>query len=60
MRRINIVQWHKDMYQKRATMLISGVQRDWPGTVQAFNAQQLPFIMTSSASAGGIMMQRRR
>ena len=52
---INIVQWHKDMYEA-GYYAYSGVQRDWPGTVQAFNAQQLPFIMTSSASAGGIMM----
>lgn len=52
---INIVQWHQDMYEA-GYYAYSGVQRDWPGTVQAFNAQQLPFIMTSSASAGGIMM----
>ena len=51
---LNIVQWHKDMYEA-GYYAYSGVQRDWPGTVQAFNSQQLPFIMTSSASAGGIM-----
>lgn len=51
---LNIVQWHKDMYNA-GYYAYSGVQRDWPGTVQAFNSQQLPFIMTSSASAGGIM-----
>jgi len=50
---INILQWHKDMYNA-GYYAYSGVQRDWPGTVQAFNAQQVPFIMTSSASAGGI------
>jgi sn-glycerol 3-phosphate transport system substrate-binding protein len=33
----------------------SGVQRDWPGTVQAFSTQSVPFIMTSSASARGIV-----
>ena len=52
---INIVQWHQDMYAA-GYYAYPGVQRDWPGTVQAFNAQQIPFIMTSSASAGGIMM----
>ena len=52
---INIVEWHKDMYAA-GYYAYPGVQRDWPGTVQAFNAQQIPFIMTSSASAGGIMM----
>lgn len=51
---LNIVQWHKDMYAQ-GYYAYPGVQRDWPGTVQAFNAQQIPFIMTSSASAGGIM-----
>jgi len=51
---LNIVQWHKDMYNA-GYYAYSGVQRDWPGTVQAFNSEQLPFIMTSSASAGGIM-----
>lgn len=51
---LNIVQWHKDMYEA-GYYAYPGVQRDWPGTVQAFNAQQIPFIMTSSASAGGIM-----
>ncbi len=43
---INIVEWHKDMYSA-GYYAYSGVQRDWPGTVQAFNSQQLPFIMTS-------------
>ena len=52
---VNIVQWHQDMYNA-GYYAYPGVQRDWPGTVQAFNAQQIPFIMTSSASAGGIMM----
>lgn len=50
---INILQWHQDMYNA-GFYVYSGVQRDWPGTVQAFNAQEVPFIMTSSASAGGI------
>lgn len=50
---LNIAQWHQDMYNK-GYYAYSGVQRDWTGTVQAFSAQQLPFIMTSSASAGGI------
>ncbi len=49
----NIVQWHQDMYEA-GHYVYSGVQRDWPGTVQAFSSQQVPFIMTSSASAGGI------
>ncbi len=52
---VNIVQWHQDMYAA-GYYAYSGVQRDWPGTVQGFNSQQIPFIMTSSASAGGIMM----
>ena len=52
---LNIVQWHQDMYAA-GYFVYSGVQRDWPGTVQAFNAQEVPFIMTSSASAGGITM----
>ena len=52
---LNIVQWHQDMYEA-GYYVYSGVQRDWPGTVQAFNAQEVPFIMTSSASAGGITM----
>lgn len=50
---VNIVQWHQDMYDA-GYLVYSGVQRDWDGTVQAFSAQQVPFIMTSSASAGGI------
>jgi sn-glycerol 3-phosphate transport system substrate-binding protein len=51
---LNIVQWHKDMYNA-GYYAYSGVQRDWSGAVQAFNSQQLPMIMTSSASAGGIV-----
>jgi sn-glycerol 3-phosphate transport system substrate-binding protein len=50
---VNIVQWHQDMYNA-GHYVYSGVQRDWPGTVQAFSSQQVPFIMTSSASASGI------
>ncbi len=50
---VNIVQFHKDMYDK-GYYVYSGVQRDWTGTVQSFSSQQVPFIMTSSASAGGI------
>ncbi|MBZ0294331.1 MAG: extracellular solute-binding protein [Anaerolineae bacterium] len=50
---LNIVQFHKDMYEK-GYYVYSGVQRDWTGTVQSFSTQQVPFIMTSSASAGGI------
>ncbi len=50
---INVVQFHKDMYDQ-GYYVYSGVQRDWDGTVQAFSTQQVPFIMTSSASAGGI------
>jgi sn-glycerol 3-phosphate transport system substrate-binding protein len=51
---LNIVQWHQDMFNQ-GYYVYSGVQRDWTGTVQAFNSQQIPFIMTSSASAGGIV-----
>jgi sn-glycerol 3-phosphate transport system substrate-binding protein len=51
---LNIVQWHQDMYNQ-GYFVYSGVQRDWTGTVQSFNSQQIPFIMTSSASAGGIV-----
>jgi sn-glycerol 3-phosphate transport system substrate-binding protein len=50
---LNIVQWHQDMYNN-GYYVYSGVQRDWTGAVQSFSSQQLPFIMTSSASAGGI------
>lgn len=50
---INTVQFHKDMYDQ-GYFVYSGVQRDWTGVVQAFSTQQVPFIMTSSASAGGI------
>jgi sn-glycerol 3-phosphate transport system substrate-binding protein len=55
---VNIVQFHKDMYEK-GYFVYSGVQRDWSGTVQAFSTQQVPFIMTSSASAGGIVNSAR-
>ena len=48
---VNIVQFHQDMYNK-GYFVYSGIQRDWSGTVQAFNALEVPFIMTSSASAG--------
>lgn len=51
---VNIVQFHKDMYEK-GYFVYSGVQRDWTGVVQSFSTQQVPFIMTSSASAGGII-----
>jgi sn-glycerol 3-phosphate transport system substrate-binding protein len=51
---LNIVQWHQDMYSQ-GYYAYSGVQRDWSGAVQSFSSQQLPFIMTSSASAGGIV-----
>lgn len=51
---LNIVQWHKDMYQQ-GYYAYSGKQRDWSGAVQSFNSQLLPLIMTSSASAGGIV-----
>jgi sn-glycerol 3-phosphate transport system substrate-binding protein len=51
---LDIVQWHQDMYNK-GYYAYSGVQRDWTGTVQSFSSQQIPFIMTSSASAGGIV-----
>ncbi len=51
---LNIVQWHQDMYNS-GYYAYSGVQRDWTGAVQSFSSQQLPFIMTSSASAGGIV-----
>ena len=50
---INIVQWHRDMYNE-GYFYYSGVQRDWSGVVQSFNALELPMIMTSSASAGSI------
>ncbi len=50
---INIVQWHQDM-EDAGYYVYSGVQRDWPGTVQSFSTQSVPFIMTSSASARGI------
>jgi len=49
----NIVQWHRDMYNE-GYFYYSGVQRDWSGVVQSFNANELPMIMTSSASAGSI------
>lgn len=49
----NIVQWHRDMYNE-GYFYYSGVQRDWSGVVQSFNAGELPMIMTSSASAGSI------
>ncbi|MAS36510.1 MAG: ABC transporter substrate-binding protein [Anaerolineaceae bacterium] len=51
---LNIVQWHQDMYDS-GYYVYSGVQRDWTGTVQSFSSQQVPLIMTSSASAGGIV-----
>ncbi len=51
---LNIVQWHQDMFNN-GYYAYSGVQRDWPGTVQAFSTQSVPFIMTSSASARGIV-----
>lgn len=50
----NIVEWHQEMYNN-GMFVYSGVQRDWEGTVQAFNTQSVPFIMTSSASARGIV-----
>ncbi len=51
---LDIAQFHQDMYAA-GYYAYSGVQRDWSGTVQAFSAQQVPFIMTSSASAAGII-----
>lgn len=50
---VNIVQWHQDMYDA-GYFYYSGIQRDWSGVVQSFNALELPMIMTSSASAGSI------
>lgn len=51
---LDIANFHRNMYQK-GYYAYSGIQRDWSGTVQAFVAQQVPFIMTSSASARGII-----
>lgn len=51
---LDIAQFHQDMYEA-GYYVYSGVQRDWTGTVQSFGAQQVPFIMTSSASAAGII-----
>ena len=50
---LDIVQFHQDMYNA-GYFVYSGLQRDWSGTVQSFNAQEVPMIMTSSASAGSI------
>lgn len=50
---LNIVEWHQAMYDK-GYFYYSGIQRDWSGVVQSFNALELPMIMTSSASAGSI------
>lgn len=33
----------------------SGTQRDWDGTVNAFTAQEVAFILTSSGDAGGLV-----
>jgi sn-glycerol 3-phosphate transport system substrate-binding protein len=51
---LDIAQFHQDMYTE-GYYAYSGVQRDWSGVVQAFSAQQIPFAMTSSASAAGII-----
>ena len=33
----------------------TGVQRDWDGTINAFTAQEVAFILTSSGDAGGLV-----
>lgn len=50
---VRIASWWQDMYNK-GYYIYSGVQRDWNGTEQAFQSQQVAFILTSSADAGNI------
>jgi sn-glycerol 3-phosphate transport system substrate-binding protein len=50
---INYVQWWKDSYDK-GHYLYTGVQRDWGGTTDLFNAQQAAMLLTSSSLATSV------
>ncbi len=47
------VQWWKDIYDK-GYYLYTGKQRDWGGTTDLFNAQQVAMLLTSSSLATSV------
>ncbi|MBT7599963.1 MAG: extracellular solute-binding protein [Anaerolineae bacterium] len=49
----NYIQWWKDSYDK-GYYLYTGVQRDWGGTTDLFNAQQVAMLLTSSSLATSV------
>lgn len=51
---LNFVEWWKGLADA-GYYNYSGVQRDWDGTTNAFTAQEVAFILTSSGDAGGLV-----
>lgn len=50
---ISYVQWWKDLYDD-GYYLYTGKQRDWGGTTDLFNAQQVAMLITSSSLATNV------